>query len=794
MKSKVTLGLGLVLVTLVISLQTQPATTTPSPTTALNWEQVLPEGPVRIWRSPHPWYTTPYHPLFVTTEREARRSNDYGDSWYTLYPPSSQSPLPLDEWISALAFDPDDPLAPTLFVARNAYAGYAEIHRTRDNGFTWECVFTTTATVHDLVAVRDDAGRLVVFATGDGEQVWRSTDGGDHWSPAATGIPAGFEIVRIFASPAFATDGTLYAIGSAVGDSLFARSTDGGETWAEVNIPGVIAARQVVFSPRYGDDGTLWIGYRRDEEPFNGVLRSTDHGTTWQDVSDGLEGEFYDGHLFGLDVSPDYPEDPALYAVQLTMHGTAAILDLYRSPAHDAGWWEQGATPSATAGELLVADRDLLFLTSRDGLWRLRTTCWEWVINGDCERATGWVMPATVATADYSTDQAHSGDRSIRAGIVGGKNRYAYSSARQRITLPATAFRATLDFWLYPVSTETQPAKLTPEMQQAITRGAPLITPAGGDAQYVFVMDDDRNILETLLWTLSDHQTWEKYTFDVSAYLGQTIWLHFGVLNDGAGGVTGMYVDDVSLVACEPPPPSQPPPQSQVVSLASVQTTPAFTVTWSGQDAGWGIAGYDIQVRDGDAEAPWTGWLTATTATVALFGGQDDHTYTFRSRAWDDFGNLEPWPANKWQDTFTTILLEPAPVLITSDKVAQPLKVHVGDQMEFQIHLCNTGNLTASVQVSDTLPSNLVLVYGPWSNLPPAPAFISNTVVWSGTLAAGEGGAIGFEATVLEAPPGGVITNAVWIDDGIHPVLRRQVTAQCWFDIYLPLILKVSVQ
>ena len=47
---------------------------------------------------------------------------------------------------------------------------------------------------------------------------------------------------------------------------------------------------------------------------------------------------------------------------------------------------------------------------------------------------------------------------------------------------------------------------------------------------------------------------------------------------------------------------------------------------------------------------------------------------------------------------------------------------------------------------------------------------------------------------MLDVPSGGVITNAVWIDDGIHPVLRRQVTVQGWFDIYLPLILKESAQ
>jgi uncharacterized repeat protein (TIGR01451 family) len=794
MKPQAAFGLVLALVTLALPPPSVPppggeeggGSTTVTSTAALYWEPVLPDLRTRIWRSP--WYETD-RTLFVTTGHDLRRTTDDGNTWTTLYP---TPPLTETTGVTAVAFDPAAPAPSTLFVAHIHFDDRSEVYRSTDDGVTWSQVLTTTdALVLDLVAVRNSAGQLVVFAIGGGAQVWRSTDGGDTWSPAAAGLPGWAQMGRIFASPAFATDGTLYATGATAGDCLLARSTDGGDTWAEVDIPQVDVARQVVFSPQYAADGTLWISYSctGGERPFNGVVRSTDYGDTWQVVSAGLDVDFYDGYILGLAASPDYPEDPALYAVQMTMHYVDPAWDLYRSPASGDTWWAQGPAPAEIPRGLLVADRDLIFLPSGDGLWRLRTTCWEWVVNGGCERATDWRMPDTPAPADYVTDPAHGDSRSIRVGIIGQPNRYAYSSAQQRVSLPETALDATLSFWLYPVSTETQVAASDPEIQRAAAHHARPSIPARGDAQYVLILDEEGARRETLLWTLADSDDWELYTFDLSAYLGETIWLHFGVYNDGAGGITGMVVDDVSLTACEPPP-SRPSPASQVNPLAPVQTATAFTVTWSGTDAGWGIAGYDVQVRDGDAASPWTTWLSDTTTTSAVFGGQDGHTYAFRSRAWDSLGNLEAWPANKWQDTFTTVLLEPAPVLVTSDKVAQPLDVRPGDRMEFQIHLRNTGNLAASVQVTDPLPANLALASGPWSNLLPDPAFISNTVAWSGTLAAGQDGSIGFEAWVLDVPPGRVVTNAAWIDDGVHSPLRREVAVRGWRPVYLPLILQ----
>jgi uncharacterized repeat protein (TIGR01451 family) len=226
--------------------------------------------------------------------------------------------------------------------------------------------------------------------------------------------------------------------------------------------------------------------------------------------------------------------------------------------------------------------------------------------------------------------------------------------------------------------------------------------------------------------------------------------------------------------------------------LPTVQPATDFDVHWSGTDTGGGLAAYDVQVRDGDADAAWTDWLTSSVATSALFHGQDGHTYTFRCRARDTWGNVEAWPANDWQDAFTTVLLAPAPVLITSAKVAQPLAVQPGDQLEFQVHLNNTGNLTAAVRITDALPASLELVAGPWSNLGPSPVAISDTIYWSGTVTA-DLVAIGFEARLREPPlgvGGGTVTNAVWIADGFHPVLRRQVAVVVQSRFYLPLVLK----
>jgi hypothetical protein len=71
-----------------------------------------------------------------------------------------------------------------------------------------------------------------------------------------------------------------------------------------------------------------------------------------------------------------------------------------------------------------------------------------------------------------------------------------------------------------------------------------------GDVQYLLVMDVNYNILDVLIWQLSDSQVWDNEQFNLSNYRGWTILLQWGTYNDGGGGISAMYIDDVTLQNC----------------------------------------------------------------------------------------------------------------------------------------------------------------------------------------------------------------------------------------------------
>ncbi len=86
-------------------------------------------------------------------------------------------------------------------------------------------------------------------------------------------------------------------------------------------------------------------------------------------------------------------------------------------------------------------------------------------------------------------------------------------------------------------------------------------------------------------------------------------------------------------------------PTSSVASLPATESSPSFTVSWSGQDdaGASGIASYSIYVSDnGGAFQPW---LTDTAHASATYSGQYGHSYGFYSVSTDNVGNVQPTPA-----------------------------------------------------------------------------------------------------------------------------------------------------
>ena len=122
---------------------------------------------------------------------------------------------------------------------------------------------------------------------------------------------------------------------------------------------------------------------------------------------------------------------------------------------------------------------------------------------------------------------------------------------------------------------------------------------------------------------------------------------------DDAGNVEPIALDGKALTIYDTRPPT------------STATSPAewggfdFTVEWIGDDTaiGSGIAYYDVQVKVGNGE--WTDWITRTAAVsatyTAVYVGQPDAIYHFRTRATDKAGHIEAWPAAENGDTTTLV-------------------------------------------------------------------------------------------------------------------------------------------
>jgi RHS repeat-associated protein len=117
-----------------------------------------------------------------------------------------------------------------------------------------------------------------------------------------------------------------------------------------------------------------------------------------------------------------------------------------------------------------------------------------------------------------------------------------------------------------------------------------------------------------------------------------------------------------------------------------------FRVSWSGDDE-CGVRHYDVQYKAG-AGGTWTGWLTATTRTEAVFLGQSNQTYYFRIRATDNVSNTSAW-------------IESGPVSIQAVRK----NYHFGDQLVatrrgdevYFIHADHLGSTSLTTDNSGTL-------------------------------------------------------------------------------------------
>jgi photosystem II stability/assembly factor-like uncharacterized protein len=224
------------------------------------------------------------------------------------------------------------------------------VWKSTNAGRTWIPVFDSQPIASiGAIAVAPSNPGVVYVGTGEtdmrdsisfGNGMYKSADAGSTWRHI--GLESTRQIGRVLVDPQNADIVFVAALGHAYGpnpDRGVFRSRDGGATWQKVlfkneNVGAVDLAMdpansRVVYAALWAIRRPPWYIYNPANGPGGGIYKSSDGGTTWQQLTSGLPTEGI-GRI-GLAVSPANAN--RVYAIVDAKDG-----GLYRSDDAGANW------------------------------------------------------------------------------------------------------------------------------------------------------------------------------------------------------------------------------------------------------------------------------------------------------------------------------------------------------------------------------------------------------------------------------------------------------------------------
>lgn len=251
---------------------------------------------------------------------------------------------------------------------RSIYVGYATsgIWKTSDNGKTWAAIWEHMATTSiGDIAVAPSNPDIVYVGTGEanifrasmaGTGMYKSVDAGRTWQHI--GLTDSQTIGRVIVHPTNPDIVWVAASGHEWTDNetrgIF-KTTDGGRNWTRVFYKSArTGASDLAIDPRNPDVlyAALWQRIRRKwsdprvEPGYNegGLIKTTDGGRTWTDVSQGLPAPEFRGRI-GIDISLSNPD--TLYALvdnyEIGRFPPAGARDAYGRPMPQGAGFIKGS-------------------------------------------------------------------------------------------------------------------------------------------------------------------------------------------------------------------------------------------------------------------------------------------------------------------------------------------------------------------------------------------------------------------------------------------------------------------
>ena len=279
--------------------------------------------------------------------------------------------------------------------------------------------------------------------------VFRSRDGGHHWTPifdaqdaASIGAiaiaPSADSVIWVGTGEAFIRSNV------SIGDGVY-RSTDGGNTWEHKGLPASGRIGRIVVNPT--DPGIVYaaaLGHLYGPQEEKGIFRTTDGGDSWERVL------FVDESTGGVDVVMDPNNPQVLFAATWQMFiqpwgrwsgGPGSGIYMSR----DAGdTWERlegNGLPNGTMGKIGLAiapsnsdriyalietntNRDYEPLDEHEGvLWRSNDGGGSWtMVNADHTLAQRPLYYSRVVTAPDDPEEVHFLSTRYSRSLNGGED------------------------------------------------------------------------------------------------------------------------------------------------------------------------------------------------------------------------------------------------------------------------------------------------------------------------------------------------------------------------------------
>jgi photosystem II stability/assembly factor-like uncharacterized protein len=218
----------------------------------------------------------------------AYRSTDAGATW---------QPIGLDDagQIAQIRVDPSDPSLVYAAVLGHAFGPNATrgVFRSRDGGQRWEKVLFVNDRTGAADLAMDTKNPRVLYAamwtgvrqpwglvggSSDGG-VFKSTDGGDHWTRLTKGLPDG-PVGRIGVAVSGADGNRVWALVDAASGGVF-RSDDGGGSFERVSDGRGLTGRSWYYAHIFADPQDRNVVYGGNQDFY----RSTDGGATFTPIA-----------------------------------------------------------------------------------------------------------------------------------------------------------------------------------------------------------------------------------------------------------------------------------------------------------------------------------------------------------------------------------------------------------------------------------------------------------------------------------------------------------------------------